>query len=281
MSCPDCFGGHVHAGVPKGQVTKLYGVDTYVSQPAEGTPVKGIIIIIHDGFGWEFVNNRLLADHYAEKGDYKVYLPDFVNGHVIPVWATDCLRALHRSDSILTWLLKPFYLARLIYGGLPFMMYSQFGKTWPTVKGFVSAVRENEGASLPIGAAGFCWGGKHAVNLAHGHEAANGKPLIDAGFIGHPSRLAIPDDLEKVRTPMSFAIGDKDRAVKLPQIDIIRDVIERKPEGERGEVRTYHGASHGFCVRADYVLVDAEKQAMEAEEQALAWFGTHFGRASY
>ncbi|KAF2137395.1 uncharacterized protein K452DRAFT_321814 [Aplosporella prunicola CBS 121167] len=281
MSCPDCFGGHVHAGVPKGQVTKLHGIDTYVSQPAEGTPVKGIIVILHDGFGWEFVNNRLLADHYAEKGDYKVYLPDFVNGHVIPVWATDCLRALYRTDSTLTWLLKPFYLARLIYGGLPFMMHSKFPKTWPTVKAFMTAVRENEGASLPIGAAGFCWGGKHTAHLAHGHEAANGKPLIDAAFTGHPSRLQIPEELENVRIPMSFAVGDKDHALKPPQVQQIRDVIEGKPEGERGEVRTYLGASHGFCVRADLVLLDAERQATEAEEQALAWFGTHFGRVSY
>jgi hypothetical protein len=31
-------------------------------------------------FGWVFVNNKLLADHYADKGDYRVYLPDFMAG---------------------------------------------------------------------------------------------------------------------------------------------------------------------------------------------------------
>ena len=80
MSCPDCFKGHIHEGAPQGKMTKLHGLNTYVSQPAEGKPVKGIVIIIPDAFGVEFVNNKLLADHLVEKGDYKVYLPDFMNG---------------------------------------------------------------------------------------------------------------------------------------------------------------------------------------------------------
>lgn len=42
--------------------------------------MKGIIVIVPDAFGWEFVNNRILADHYASAGDYLVYLPDFMDG---------------------------------------------------------------------------------------------------------------------------------------------------------------------------------------------------------
>lgn len=80
MSCPDCFNGHVHSGTPKGQVTKLHGLDVYVAKPTADDPVKGIVVIIPDAFGWELVNNRLLADSYAEKGQYLVYLPEFMNG---------------------------------------------------------------------------------------------------------------------------------------------------------------------------------------------------------
>lgn len=82
MSCPDCFKGYTHAGSPKGQITKLHGLDVYMAEPPEGTPVRGIIVIIPDAFGWEFVNNRILADHYAEKGRYRVYLPDFMDGMI-------------------------------------------------------------------------------------------------------------------------------------------------------------------------------------------------------
>lgn len=59
---------------------KLHGLDTYLVEPPEGRKVKGIIVLIPDAFGIEFVNNKLLADSYARKGDYKVYLPDFMFG---------------------------------------------------------------------------------------------------------------------------------------------------------------------------------------------------------
>lgn len=80
MSCPACFRGYVNPGKPRGNVTKAHGLDAYVVEPQD-RPVKGIIVIIPDAFGWEFGNNRLLADHYAGKGDYRVYLPDFMNGN--------------------------------------------------------------------------------------------------------------------------------------------------------------------------------------------------------
>ncbi len=85
MACADCFPGHVHEDTPRGTSIKLHGLDTYVSEPTGGRPVKGIVVIIPDAFGWEFVNNRILADHYADKGDFKVYLPDFMAGeHLQP-----------------------------------------------------------------------------------------------------------------------------------------------------------------------------------------------------
>lgn len=80
MSCPDCFSGHEHSGEPLGKMTKLHGLETYISEPTNGRPVRGLIVIIPDAFGIDFVNNKLLADHYASKGDYKVLLPDFMLG---------------------------------------------------------------------------------------------------------------------------------------------------------------------------------------------------------
>lgn len=75
---------------------------------------------------------------------------------------------------------------------------------------------------------------------------------------------------------MSFAVGDKDMALRMPQVEQIKTIVEGKSETERGEVRVYPGAGHGFCVRADHVLEDASKQADEAEGQALEWFEKHF-----
>ena len=83
MACADCFRGNIHEGTPKGEETTIHGLATYVARPPQGSAVsRGIIVIIPDAFGWKFGNNRLLADSYAEKGGYTVYLPDFMDGKV-------------------------------------------------------------------------------------------------------------------------------------------------------------------------------------------------------
>lgn len=83
MSCPDCFTGHQHHGTPKGYMINLHGLQTYVTEPPQGRAAMGIIVIIPDALGIDFVNNKLLADTYAAKGDYKVYLPDFMLGMLL------------------------------------------------------------------------------------------------------------------------------------------------------------------------------------------------------
>jgi hypothetical protein len=78
--CPDCFSGTVHIGNPTGTTTTIHDLPVYVAKPPEGVTPKGIIVMIPDAFGWDFVNYRILSDHYAERGGFLVYLPDFMNG---------------------------------------------------------------------------------------------------------------------------------------------------------------------------------------------------------
>jgi dienelactone hydrolase len=102
MSCPQCFTGHKNPGSPTGRVEKVHGRPTYIAEPPKGTPLKGIIIIIPDAFGWEFVNNKILADHYASAADYLVYLPDFQDGEhcrpSYPLVVTDIFEAMRRQN---------------------------------------------------------------------------------------------------------------------------------------------------------------------------------------
>ena len=51
-----------------------------MTESPEGTQPKRIIVFIPDAFGWKFNNNRILADHYATKGPFRVYLPEFMDG---------------------------------------------------------------------------------------------------------------------------------------------------------------------------------------------------------
>jgi dienelactone hydrolase len=148
------------------------------------------------------------------------------------------------------------------------------------VRSFFGSLREAEDtAQLPIGAAGFCWGGKHAVLLAADETLSNGKPALDAAFVGHPSMLAVPGDVEKMRQPVSFAIGDKDSQVTMDAVASIKEIVEVKLVGEaRGEVVVYEGCGHGFCVRADTSTASSvAKQAALAEDQCIRWFDRVFG----
>lgn len=81
--CVDCFTGAIREGTPTGTTSTIHDLPTYVARPAEGVTPKGLIVMIPDAFGWEFVNNRLLCDEYARKGEFLVYLPDFMDGEYI------------------------------------------------------------------------------------------------------------------------------------------------------------------------------------------------------
>lgn len=144
------------------------------------------------------------------------------------------------------------------------------------MKKFFELLRQNEGAELPVGAAGFCWGGKHVALLARDDTKTNDTPLIGAGFTGHPSMLLMPDDIENIKLPVSFAIGDKDSHLPLEVVSKIREIVEAKPEGQRGEVVLYTDCNHGFCVRADISFEDVAKQAAAAEDQCIRWFNRQF-----
>jgi len=280
MSCPQCFSGHVHDDIaPTGREDVVHGRKTYVTEPGDGISPKGIIIIVPDAFGWQFVNNRILADHYASKGKYLVYLPDFMDGRPAPVWMIDVFVEVFRTGSIGAWLQKPYYVFQAIRGFVPFLITNRYSISMPKVKSFFDSTRSNEAANLPIGAAGFCWGGKHAINLAAVVNAGNGKPLADAVFIGHPSQLDVPKEVEGVTKPVSIAIGDKDDVVPLPQVMQIKRILADMDV--ETEVKIYPGAGHGFCIRADPLNQHVTQQSLEAEEQALMWFDRYLGSIKY
>jgi dienelactone hydrolase len=165
----------------------------------------------------------------------------------------------------------------LAWGFIPFIWQNRWSRSYPIVRGFLEQLRKEE-PDAKVGGAGFCWGGKLLVLLAQG-AAIDGKTLMDAAFTGHPSLLTIPTDVEKITVPTSFAVGDLDTQISVPQAEQIRQIVEAFPEGSKGEMKLYPGCNHGFCVRADVTAQDSAiaKQALEAEDQCMAWFDKHFG----
>lgn len=78
--CPGCVTGFLHDGEPKGTEGTIAKLPTYIAKPTNTPSKPGFIVVVPDAFGWRFVNNRLIADEYAEKTGRTVYLPDFMSG---------------------------------------------------------------------------------------------------------------------------------------------------------------------------------------------------------
>lgn len=80
LPCKDCASGSLHEGTPLGREDTVHGVESYIAEPPDGALLAGIIVLIPDAFGWKLPNTRLLADTYARRGNYRVYIPEFMNG---------------------------------------------------------------------------------------------------------------------------------------------------------------------------------------------------------
>ncbi|KAG8626837.1 hypothetical protein KVT40_005782 [Elsinoe batatas] len=281
-----CATGSLHAGTPTGKVGKLHGLDAYMTSPPDGTAPKGVVVIIPDIFGWTLPNSRILADEYAKKGPFNVYLPNFMNG---PAFQPDMLISIETvsAPGFTALFSRAYHFLRLLYHGVPFLIRNRASAVMPVITTFFTQLRDATPTDLPIGAAGFCWGGMPVVKLCHDEvKAKNGLSLIEAGFIAHPSFMKMPDDAEKLVKPLSFAAAGNDGKVLVKQGEEFEKVLERKNKvveeregggGVRHEYVFYEKADHGFAVRTNEKDLEAVEKGKKAEEQAVNWFQRWFG----
>ena len=157
---------------------------------------------------------------------------------------------------------------------VPFLYSQRLSVTKPRVFDFFATLRES--TTLPIGAAGFCWGGKFAVLLcADIEKTSSGKSLIDAGYTAHPSQLAMPTDIEQVKLPLCISNGTLDIQLKPEGMETIKRIFKEK-EKEFGtgrfEMNVIEGARHGFAVRGNPGDEEERKRGQLAEDQAVDFF---------
>ncbi|KAF7187391.1 Hydrolase tropI [Pseudocercospora fuligena] len=283
---PCCATGSLHTGTPTGRIEKVQGLDCYIADAPNGNP-KGVIVIIPDAFGWTLPNNRILADDYAKNG-FQVYLPEFMQGIAIPLDLLVSMKALQETG-FWAQIDKVRHLAYMMWHFLPFMLYNRPAVAGPRVYDFIKALKKNEAKDLPLGTAGFCWGGYFVTQLCHNRiKADDGNRLTDCGFVAHPSFLTFPKDIEGIELPYSCAAaqgaqgskgGDPQmppEAAKQTEEILKAKTAKMKDQGIEHEFIMYEGASHGFAVRADEDDKEEAARGKKAEEQAVQWFSRWF-----
>ncbi|KAI0123450.1 Alpha/Beta hydrolase protein [Xylariales sp. AK1849] len=287
MSCPDCFSGSVHSHAqPQGHFETLYGLNTYVAgQAGTPSPSQSTIIYLCDAFGLKLVNNKILADRYANETGCRVLVPDIIPGGGVS------LRALPAFETIMlpgwsnprTWFGKIKAMLTLIPIMIPFMLKAAPPKAFPAVLRYARTVKADLPAGAKLGVAGFCWGGYGSTNLCVESVVQGGKErLIDAQFCAHPSALKTPDMIvdavTKYRVPYAVAVAEEDWMVNAKHAGEIEAKIRSEigpPEENDYEFVVHKGCHHSFAVRAN-PGVKIESQGYEdAAQQAVNWFNKY------
>ncbi len=170
---------------------------------------------------------------------------------------------------------------------LTFLYHTRQAVTHPRIQGFLTAER-TAAPTVPLGVAGFCWGGLHAILLTHdvprnSVALADGtvRPLIDCAFTAHPSLVSVPGDFNGVVRPLSVANGDDDQYMASDKMKVVMGILEGKEKEAGGagryQVVVYPGAKHGFAVRGDRADPLQRERGEKSEEQAVSWFRRWFG----
>lgn len=179
-------------------------------------------------------------------------------------------------------LYKVGHIAYLMRHFLPFTYYCRIAVTQPRVFDFFKALKMEEAATLPVGTAGFCWGGHFVTKLCWDEvKADNGKRLVECGFVAHPSYMKFPDYIDKIVLPYSCAAAEKDHHMtaaiaKQTKEQLAAKTAKMKDHGIEHELVMYEGVEHGFAVRADEDEKHEAEQGKKAEKQAVDWFSRWF-----
>jgi hypothetical protein len=146
----------------------------------------------------------------------------------------------------------------------------------PRVRAVIADVRARFGATQ-VAAQGYCFGGRHAVQLGSGAT-----PDVQVYAAAHPSRVAIPDELNATTVPGIYLLAEKDHLVGPKDIAAMQALAaKRRAEGGVAtEVHVWSGVEHGFAVRGDTAdpVVNAARTAAFAA--TVAFFNKHMPATS-
>jgi dienelactone hydrolase len=258
-----CLAGNIWPGTPKGTITTLAGLDTYVAGDQKS---ELQILLIHDAGGWTWKNLRLLADEYSERlGGVGVWMPDFFHGEVLTLQ--------HLLDGRFDKVDMPTFTTNNSKANRRHEIFA-----------CAAALRTHQNAAK-VGAVGFCYGGwavfqlgaqtlladgtvKPALDLSE-DEKATARPLVDAISTGHPSWLT-KEEINQTRVPTQIIAPEHDMMLTPELKKYANEVIPTL--GVEYQYRYFPGQVHTFCSRGS-LEVEGERRACERAKRAVVeWF---------
>lgn len=227
-------------GTSTGTIQTIDGIPMYIATPSGNNKKSDkAILYISDVLGLPLLQNRLLADSFADAG-YRVIMPDVFLGDAwnevedIQVW-----KSRHPDSETDTVLAK-------------------------TVKYMKEQLQITK-----IGGVGYCFGGKFVPRMMAGQTGVAGRNGVSTGFIAHPTFLA-PNEISAVKGPLSIAAGELDATFNAADRRNAEDILSAK-NAQIFETRLFSNAPHAFAVRTNMSNPELRFAKEASFRQAVEW----------
>ncbi|RKF54748.1 Hydrolase tropI [Golovinomyces cichoracearum] len=272
---------------PRGKISKLRGVDVYVTKPVDEpkTPIK-FLLFLTGATGLHSVNNQIQADKFADEG-FLVVLPDMFPNDPLPGTATyqeeNDPTIIEQMKLRIAETVKSFLIDMWLARQTPEKVIPIISKVIEAAKTeFSDVIANGEG----IYSVGYCFGGRLILLLAkegsnyltpnsrtqrpEDEESSLGdrSPLIKTGAICHATQVA-KADFENVKSPLCFICVENDQL--FPEEVRMYGEQSLKFDKVDFEFKTYTGVPHGFAVVGEYEDEKVKAAQEEAFNQILSW----------
>ncbi|PPR06547.1 hypothetical protein CVT26_000725 [Gymnopilus dilepis] len=231
-----CFEGVKHVGEALGRSTKVADIDTYLSEPPQGTVgPKKVVLYFADVFGPFFNNAKLLQDYFASHGFYVLGI-DYFFGDPVHLHADE--PGFDRA----AWSAKSRKQAQ------------EATPKW------IKAARTQ---STPLSVR-YCFGAPYALEIATTND-------VEAAAFAHPSSLN-EDHFKNLRSSLCYSLVQASITL-LPEAESRRRAEDILAEGKKSYlVQIFSGVNHGFATRGDPNIEHERWAKEESARSVIGWF---------
>ncbi|PMD49702.1 NAD(P)-binding protein [Hyaloscypha bicolor E] len=217
-----CLKGTIHEGEPRGRLTTISGIETYISTAPEGKVNGNILLYFPDVWGL-FNNGLLIMDGFADAG-YLVFGLDYFQGD--PVWKHRKNRH-DQSDPNFdyeAWKRK----------------HTAFADE--NVPKWIREVKQQYGQpKTKYACVGYCFGAPYVCNELAGDEVA-------AGAFGHPAFLK-EHHFMNLKKPLFLSCSDIDHTF---DTESRRRALDLLHTGNTPyQLQLFANVEHGFALRGN------------------------------